>query len=227
MTGWIRSCVTVAVHTRVRRRGARGEVVGDGQHRNRQRLEVLDQVHVVASDLPGDEQAVGHGHREGGQLAGARLVEVGEVLGVGRDHLVEGLTPRVQEHGAGGGLVGSALEREHETQPEKSGDSRSARPVRRISARMISRRDAPVFDLHWGAHAGDPLDPAALDDGGEERVLVLEVPVDRARRQTRPFAHQGDAGPLVAPLAGDRGRGGEDLLPGLISVGAPPSRFGC
>ena len=41
---------------------------------------------------------------------------------------------------------------------------------------------------------------AALDDGGDQLVLVLEVPVDRAGGEAGALTHEGDAGAVVAAL---------------------------
>ena len=57
---------------------------------------------------------------------------------------------------------------------------------------------------------GDPRIPAAVDDRGDEFVLVREVPVDRARREAGAFADEIDARALVPALAGDLGGSVED-----------------
>jgi hypothetical protein len=68
-----------------------------------------------------------------------------------------------------------------------------------------------------------PLAEAALDHRGDQVVLVLEVPVDGARRQPARLADQADAGALVTALCGDHRRRIENPVARQLAVGALPA----
>ena len=71
-----------------------------------------------------------------------------------------------------------------------------------------------------------PRGEAAFDDGGDQVVLVLEMPVDRAGRQPALLADQRDAGAFIPAFGGDLGGGVEDPFPRLLAIEAAAARLG-
>ncbi len=69
----------------------------------------------------------------------------------------------------------------------------------------------------------DALDPAAIavfDHARDQRVLVIEVPVDRALGQPRSFADGGDGRAVEPARTGEFGGGFKDPAPRFLSVGS-------
>src|SRR5205823_5925050 len=125
-----------------------------------------------------------------------------------------------------GGLVGSPFEDEHEAEPEEVREvcEGSAGPLETDAEQVRVRRS--VGDVERLLESLDPSRERAVDDGGDELVFVLEVPVDGADRKPGSLAHEVDGRAFVAALAGDLSGGGEDLLARCLSVGASTSGCG-
>src|SRR5208283_1163686 len=170
-------------------------------------------------DLVRDEETVGGRHRERRERADGVGVELaGEERLVGCHDPLVGLLPHLEEHLPGGRLFGAPLQRQHESEPEEVGRLREGfrRPTECGGKLLLAA--CPRLRGHPHAHAFQPAVEGALDDGGDQLVLVLEVPVDRAGGEPGALAHERDARALVAALPGDLRRRIEDALPRLLSV---------
>src|SRR5271156_2401097 len=72
-----------------------------------------------------------------------------------------------------------------------------------------------------------PRAETALDNGRNQVVLVLEVPIDGAGGQTTLGAHRCDGGALVPAFGRDFGGGIQDPNARQLSVGPAPATFRC
>ena len=68
---------------------------------------------------------------------------------------------------------------------------------------------------------------AAVDDRGQQVVLVLEVPVDGTGGESALLADEPDAGALVTAFRGNLVGGVQDPLTGLLAVGSFATGLGC
>lgn len=130
-----------------------------------------------------------------------------------------------QEQRSGARLLRSSFQDQHRLRRRKSGAASRDRAVAVSPATSTSRRPCPSSGRGEAARPGQPPSDAAFDDGGDQGVLVREVPVDRARGQPGAFADPRDARPLEPALARDLGRRVEDPLPRRLPVRpSPPGR---
>ena len=172
----------------------------------------------VAADLLGDEQAVGAGDRIGGQLT----------------HLLVGQSPgamsrmlRLRARANAWSRTWRNISRARGSTGRRS--SASIRPEAQEVGGVQQRLGRPASPARSGGPRGSAvvgsstpcsqLREAALDHRGDQVVLVFEVPVDRAGRQSALLADQRDAGALVATLGGDLGGRVQDSFAGLLAVG--------
>ena len=116
-----------------------------------------------------------------------------------------------EEAPAGGGFGGPLFQGEHQAQAQEV-----CRFAQGFAGALHHCRQFLVDGTGVGLIAvpggGEPRFEAVVDDGGDEGVFVLEVPVDGARGLAGSFTDQPDGSALVAAFGGDLSGGVKDFL---------------